>query len=77
MKLDRTLLEQVRLDADQTTVVFRIVQEALHNVARHARATSCTLRLALSEETVTLHVWDDGDRGGSGGVRGQSGKMGL
>jgi signal transduction histidine kinase len=48
------------LPAAVEVALYRIAAEALHNVARHARATSCTLRLELTDETVALHVCDDG-----------------
>jgi PAS domain S-box-containing protein len=40
--------------------VFRIFQESLTNVARHARATRVTVRLIQTPETVTLEVSDNG-----------------
>ena len=40
--------------------VFRICQESLTNVARHARAKRVTIRLAQTTERVTLEVSDDG-----------------
>ena len=41
---------------------YRIVQEALTNVVRHAQARHCTLCLALDEAagTLTVEVRDDG-----------------
>jgi PAS domain S-box-containing protein len=48
------------LDADRATDLFRILQEALTNVARHAmaRCVQVTLRVVAGE--VVLHVDDDG-----------------
>jgi signal transduction histidine kinase len=40
--------------------VYRIVQEALTNVVRHARARECVVRLAVTNEEVSLEVTDDG-----------------
>ena len=40
--------------------VYRIVQEALNNVVRHAEATSVTVDLDLSPDTVVVVVRDDG-----------------
>jgi signal transduction histidine kinase len=40
--------------------VYRIVQEALNNVVRHAGATSVTVDLELSPDTVVVVVRDDG-----------------
>ena len=39
--------------------VYRISQEALTNVARHARATTCAVRLAVNDD-VMLEIVDDG-----------------
>lgn len=40
--------------------IFRVAQEALSNVARHARATHVTVSLDASDRTLTLVVADDG-----------------
>jgi two-component system, NarL family, sensor histidine kinase UhpB len=42
------------------TTLFRIVQEALTNVARHADATEVTLALTLDEGNCTLRIADNG-----------------
>jgi signal transduction histidine kinase len=47
------------LPAAVEVAVYRIVQEAITNVARHARATTCAARLAIDDE-VALEVVDDG-----------------
>jgi signal transduction histidine kinase len=47
-------------DRKLSIALFRIVQESLTNVARHAKATKVTLRLAQSPESLTLTVQDDG-----------------
>ena len=47
---------------------YRIVQEALTNVLRHARASSVTVRVRAEGDAVELEVRDDGTgAGGSGG----------
>lgn len=46
-------------------VVFRVAQEALTNVARHAGARTVELRLGLQGDHLELHVADDG-RGSAG-----------
>ena len=40
--------------------LFRALQEALSNVARHAGATSASVRLVSANGELTLHVQDDG-----------------
>lgn len=42
------------------TVVYRIVQEALTNVARHSRASQVLVSLALERQTLTVTVEDNG-----------------
>ncbi len=51
---------QLDLDADQTTMVFRIVQESLTNVARHAQARRVSVTLAQEASGYALTVQDDG-----------------
>jgi two-component system sensor histidine kinase UhpB len=60
---------------DAELVVYRVAQEALTNVARHANASRAEVRLELASGRPTLEVDDDGQgfpRGGheGGGVRG-------
>jgi len=40
--------------------LFRIVQEALNNVARHARARTVRLQIAFQGDSVVLRIQDDG-----------------
>lgn len=49
-----------RLDAGVATASFRVVQEALTNVARHAAAKNVWLTLRRSNGTLELVVRDDG-----------------
>jgi signal transduction histidine kinase len=51
-------------------VVYRIVQEALTNVLRHARASAVRVRVARDGDVVDVEVADDGT---GGGVTGGSG----
>mgnify|MGYP001192856150 FL=1 len=50
----------VPLDADAATAVFRIVQEALTNVAKHAHATRVRLRLVREPDSLLLTLTDNG-----------------
>jgi PAS domain S-box-containing protein len=52
--------EEIRLDQERSTAIFRIFQETLTNVARHARATSVQATVVLSGESVLLVVHDNG-----------------
>jgi signal transduction histidine kinase len=51
---------QIELDADRTTVVFRIVQESLTNVARHAHASRAQVTVERLSDTYVISVVDDG-----------------
>ena len=51
---------QLNLDPDQTTMVFRIVQESLTNVARHAQAHRVEVVLTQQPDGYSLTVRDDG-----------------
>jgi signal transduction histidine kinase len=49
-----------RLDADTELALYRMVQEALSNVGRHAQSTHVWLRLVFEEEELRITIWDDG-----------------
>jgi signal transduction histidine kinase len=49
-----------RLDGELETVVYRVTQEALLNVARHAEADRLWLRLDGTGDRVDLEIGDDG-----------------
>ena len=48
------------LPAAVEVAVYRIAQEALTNVARHAQAQHCLLRLCINSEALHLDISDDG-----------------
>ena len=48
------------LPASVDLAVYRILQEALTNVARHAQPAVATVRLTFADDEVTLEVEDDG-----------------
>lgn len=52
--------DEQRLDAERELALYRIVQEALSNVTKHARAKHVGLRLAFDTDEVTATVEDDG-----------------
>ncbi len=51
---------EAKFDLEISTCVFRIFQEILTNVARHARATRVDVELAVTEERFKLEVIDNG-----------------
>jgi PAS domain S-box-containing protein len=50
----------VKLDQERSTAIFRILQEALTNVLRHARATKVSVRLIKTDDAVVLTIRDNG-----------------
>jgi signal transduction histidine kinase len=53
-------LERSRLAPSIETAVFRIVQEAIHNIVRHSGATSVLIQAGLDGEHVWVEIEDDG-----------------
>ena len=51
---------EIALDPDQATALFRIAQEALTNIAKHAGATRVTVKLTRSHQQVSLKITDNG-----------------
>ncbi|MES2091079.1 MAG: PAS domain S-box protein, partial [Pseudomonadota bacterium] len=52
--------DPIDLDNQQATATFRILQEALNNVARHAQASTVRVQLTLDGTDLRLEVIDDG-----------------
>ena len=50
-----------RLPADVETAMYRIVQEALMNIEKHANASTVTLNMTQTDTNVTIRIEDDGD----------------
>ena len=53
-------LDAVALDADSELVIYRLVQEAITNIGKHARARQVWIRLTAHGERVEVSVRDDG-----------------
>jgi two-component system, NarL family, sensor histidine kinase DevS len=49
-----------RLDAELESTIYRVVQEALTNVSRHAKATHAVIRVSQRDGRVIATVTDDG-----------------
>jgi PAS domain S-box-containing protein len=52
--------DEISLDVELSTTVFRIFQETLTNILRHAEATKVNVRLKKTKKYVDLIVRDDG-----------------
>ncbi len=51
---------EIDLDGDHATALFRIFQEALTNISKHAQASRVAVRLVRSNRSVRLEVADNG-----------------
>jgi signal transduction histidine kinase len=67
---------EVELDREKATAVFRILQEILTNVLRHAQATNLYVKLSRTRHDFELEVKDDG-RGITESQRMNSRSLGL
>lgn len=56
----KTLVEDVPLDRDGATAIFRVFQETLTNVARHAQASRVEVTLDQRGDCLVLEVSDNG-----------------
>jgi signal transduction histidine kinase len=68
-------LDAARLPAEVETALYRIVQEALTNVAKHSGATRVSVVVTRREGAVTAVVEDDGK--GFGAAGGEGDGLGL
>ena len=50
-----------RLTPKMETILFRVIQEAVSNIARHARARNADITISFKKDTITVYVRDDGD----------------
>ena len=72
--------QEIDLSLDRATALFRIFQEALTNISKHAKASQVTVRLQRQGEDVTMTIADNGrgivqadrTKPGSFGLRGMS-----
>lgn len=49
-----------KMDIRQKNYIFRIVQEALTNAVKHAEATEINLSASVEDETIRIHIRDNG-----------------
>ncbi len=65
--------ERHQLPAGLDLAAYRVIQEAITNVIKHAATDSCQVTVAYQEDTLTLEVTDSGSGAGWGGSGGRSG----
>lgn len=49
-----------RFAPEVETTIYRVVQEALHNIAKHAKAKSASVQMSRVDDMVQLAIQDDG-----------------
>jgi PAS domain S-box-containing protein len=59
-KIETSNVDDLELDSDRSAALFRVVQEALTNVVRHAQATSVRVVLQLNDGVLHLRISDNG-----------------
>ena len=67
----------LHLDGDRATAAFRIFQECLTNITRHAQAKSVRVALIQEDESIFLVVEDDGIGFCESGLSNSLGSLGL
>ena len=60
VRFDCSSVDETMLESQLRTTIFRIIQESLTNVARHAKATKTTIRLLQTPCFVRIDISDDG-----------------
>lgn len=53
-------VEEIELEPHRATELFRIFQEAMTNILRHARASSITIQISQDEFMISVSIQDDG-----------------
>jgi len=53
-------IDSLELDSQQSVALFRIIQEALNNVAKHSKATELRVIFELKEKKLSLEIVDNG-----------------
>jgi len=77
IRIERRIARDVSLTAEQELVVYRVAQEALTNIARHARAEHAELSLRREDGGIVLRVRDDGAGAPAAAVRSSYGIRGM
>jgi PAS domain S-box-containing protein len=72
----RSNVEEVDLDPERSAAIFRVVQEALTNVMRHAKAKSVQIHFRKDQDLLNISVVDDG-RGLNGDSINDLGSLGI
>ena len=61
--------ERPQVPAGLDLAAYRVIQEAVTNVIKHAAADQCQVTVAYQEDTLTLEVIDNGSGSASSAAR--------
>ncbi len=67
IEVEATLCDEPEAPLSTKEAVYRVVQEALHNIVKHARASKARPSMGCDRERITLEVLDDGAGFDAGG----------
>jgi len=60
IEISLTMIPGIAIPVDFSLNIFRIIQESLTNISRHAKATRVYISLNKTDETLTLRISDNG-----------------
>jgi signal transduction histidine kinase len=69
--------DEARISPEVRTAAFRIVQESLTNLEKHARARRCSIALITRDGALTIEIQDDGVGLGEGAAGRGNGLVGM
>ncbi|NLZ43953.1 MAG: sensor histidine kinase [Clostridia bacterium] len=67
--------DETRIDHKTQLALYRVIQEALHNIVKHARATKAKVSLTIQEREAVARIEDNGQ--GFNGRQAKSSGLGL
>ena len=52
--------EELKLSNEKCIIVFRMMQEILHNILKHAKAKNVKVKMHVNDNNITIEIIDDG-----------------
>ncbi|MGI8583988.1 MAG: sensor histidine kinase [Chitinophagaceae bacterium] len=65
--------ENIAINYEIALIIYRIIQEALNNIIKHAKATEITISVVLKKEKVHIKIMDNGQGFDSSKISGSTG----